>query len=230
MEFRRFRRLLNKTQERFPVRWRDRFACLHERTPTTPFDRHYVYHVAWAVRVLARTRPERHIDISSSIYFCATASAIVPVEHYDYRPPQLELDQLVAKPGDLSSLPFPDGSVESLSCMHVIEHVGLGRYGDPIDPDGDLKAVAELKRVVAPSGQLLFVVPTGRPRIAFNAHRIYSFRHVMDLFDGWDLVHSALIPDRPDTGHLIEHPKAELVDAQRYGCGCFLFRKPAPGH
>jgi hypothetical protein len=59
--------------------------------------------------------------------------------------------------------------------MHVIEHIGLGRYGEALDPDGDLKAIRELVRVLAAGGNLLVVVPVGRPRIQFNAHRIYDY-------------------------------------------------------
>ena len=73
---------------------------------------------------------------------------------------------------DLANLPFEINSVQSLSCMHTVEHVGLGRYGDPIDPDGDLKAIKEIKRVLAVNGNLLFVVPIGKPKIVYNAHRI----------------------------------------------------------
>jgi len=47
--------------------------------------------------------------------------------------------------------------------MNVVEHVGLGRYGEPLDPEGDIKAMRELRRVLAPGGSLLFVVPVGRP-------------------------------------------------------------------
>jgi hypothetical protein len=62
--------------------------------------------------------------------------------------------------------------------MHVVEHVGLGRYGDPVDAEGDRKAMRELGRVVAPGGNLLFVVPVGRERVAFNAHRVYAWETV----------------------------------------------------
>ena len=65
---------------------------------------------------------------------------------------------------DLISLPFEDGSFHSLTCMHVVEHIGLGRYGDQVDPDGDLMAMKELERVTAKLGNLLFVVPVGIPK------------------------------------------------------------------
>ena len=69
-----------------PVRWDDRQPCLDDRTITCGFDRHYVYHTAWAARVPAATRPARHVDISSSLYFCSIVSAFLPVEYYEYRP------------------------------------------------------------------------------------------------------------------------------------------------
>jgi len=127
---------------------------------------------------------------------------------------------------DLTALPFTTNSVQSLSCMHVVEHIGLGRYGDPLDPEGDLRSIAELKRVVAKGGQLLFVVPVGKPRIMFNAHRIYGFEQIIEYFDGMTLREFALIPDDPDEGALIRNATREMANRQEYGCGCFAFVKP----
>ncbi len=110
--------------------------------------------------------------------------------------------------------------------MHVVEHVGLGRFGDPLDAQGDAKAVRELIRVLAPEGELLLVVPVGRPRVCFNAHRIYSYGRVLELCSGLDLCESQLVPDDPSAGGLVE-ASAERIADQAYGCGCFRFRKPA---
>ena len=211
---------------RFALRWRDRWLCLGDMTSVTSFDRHYVYHAAWACRVLAESRPVEHVDISSSLYFVATASAFVPIRFYDYRPAQLGLSGLLCDHADLTRLHFANGSIESLSCMHVVEHVGLARYGDPLDYDGDLKAVAELCRVLSLGGQLLFVVPMGgEARIQFNAHRIYTYRQVLGMFEGFELVEFALIPDDGSSLGLMRHAEETLSDAQRYGCGCFWLRK-----
>lgn len=224
-EFEQFRQLAAEAGGRLSVEWEDRYPCLDDKSAKTGFDRHYVYHTAWATRVLARTKPELHIDVSSSVYFSALASAIVPVRQYEFRPPELQLDGLEVVQGDLMKLPLDDRSVKSLSCMHVVEHVGLARYGDPMDANGDLKAIAELKRVLAPGGRLLFVVPVGRPRIEFNAHRIYSFEQIRELFKEFELEEFALIPDKAETGHLVYGASPELCTAQKYGCGCFLFRR-----
>jgi SAM-dependent methyltransferase len=171
------------------------------------------------------TMPKLHIDISSSLYFCSLLSAFIPVKFYDYRPPKIVLQNLTSDFVDLLSLPFGDGTIKSLSCMHVVEHVGLGRYGDPLDPEGDLKAVAELTRVLSPGGSLLFVVPVGRPKIAFNAHRIYSYDQVVSYFSELTLQEFALIPDNPDDVGLVRQATRDFADMQNYGCGCFWFKK-----
>jgi SAM-dependent methyltransferase len=198
-------------------------AQLHDNTTTTVFDRHYVYHTAWAARIVRQLCPTTHTDIGSSLYFVGNVSAFVPVAFYDYRPADLRLAGLDSKHADLLSLPFEDCSLTSVSCMHVVEHVGLGRYGDPLDPQGDVRSMAELQRVVAPAGSLLFVVPVGRPRVCFNAHRIYSFEMIRDAFPELELIEFSLVPDDPAEG-LIVNADPALVANQSYGCGCFWFR------
>jgi SAM-dependent methyltransferase len=224
-EFRaQFEHVRASLSRRFAVDWSDRLPCLSDRTPSTGFDRHYVYHTAWAARLLARLRPAEHVDVASSLHFASLVSAFVPVRYFEYRPVELGLSNITCAHADLTSLPFEDGSILSLSCMHVVEHVGLGRYGDEIDPDADLRAMAELRRVLAPGGNLLFVAPVGRARVQFNAHRIYAFDQVRESFAGLELVQFALIPDRADGFGLIENATKEQADRQRYGCGCFWFR------
>jgi hypothetical protein len=225
-EFLRFEKLFSAASpKRFELRWEDRYPCLEDKTSTTDFDRHYVYHTGWAARVLARTRPQVHVDISSYLYFSTIVSAFIPVRFYDYRPAQVQLSDLTTEPVDLMALPFDDGSVHSLSCMHVVEHIGLGRYGDPLDPEGDLKAMAELKRVLAIDGMLLFVVPIGKPVIMFNAHRIYSYDQIITGFKDLELKEFALIPDDSQRGGLMYGATREMADEQNYGCGCFLFTR-----
>jgi hypothetical protein len=206
------------------ARWSDRWARLDDDTGHLPFDAHYVYHTAWAARRLAEIAPAKHIDISSYTYFATIASAFVPVEFYDYRPADIHLSNLHCGAADLCKLPFASQSLESISCMHTIEHIGLGRYGDPLDAEGDTQALAELQRVVSTNGSLLLVVPVGKPRIQFNAHRIYDPLMIENALDELSLVSWAVLPDDHSLG-LIEQPGRELVLDQKYACGCFWFRR-----
>ena len=210
--------------ERFVVQNKDKYPCLQDKYSTTSFDRHYTYHTAWAARKLKETSPAEHIDISSLTYFSTILSAYVPIKFYDYRPAKIELDNFSCEHADITNLPFEDSSIKSLSCMHVVEHIGLGRYGDPLDTNGDLKAIEELKRVLSEDGYLLFVVPIGKARIMFNAHRIYSYSMIMSYFDNFKLIEFTLIPDDSTKG-LIFNASEKEANLQHYGCGCFLFKK-----
>ncbi len=213
------------TKKRFPIPFGSVVPVLFENTPYTRFDTHYVYHTAWAARKVKEINAKEHVDISSSLYFSSLVSAFVPVKFYDFRPAKLNLSNLTSLPGNLLQLHFENDSITSLSCMHTVEHVGLGRYGDTIDPDGDLKAVKELERVVAKGGSLLFVVPVGKPRIQFNAHRIYSYKMVLEMFPELTLKEFSLIPDNALEKGMIYNATEEQSDKQMYGCGCFWFVK-----
>ena len=110
--------------------------------------------------------------------------------------------------------------------MHTVEHIGLGRYGDPLDPDGDLKAIAELKRVLAVGGDLLFVVPIGRTaKIMYNARRIYTYSQIAEYFSDLQLVEFSLISDTPQSNGLISNAIEDDANKCSYGCGCFWFKK-----
>jgi hypothetical protein len=218
-----FRRLA--IDKRFSVRWSDRYPCLDDKTKTTGFDRHYLYHPAWAARILAKTSPVKHVDFSSTLNFATMVSAFIPVDFYDFRPADVTLTNLTSLPANLVSLSFEDNSLESISCMHVVEHIGLGRYGDPIDYHGDLKAMSELQRVLKSNGDLLFVVPVGKPKIMFNAHRIYSYEQIIEQFSELELVSFALIKEGHGDGGLNFEATGIDVAEQEYGCGCFWFKK-----
>ncbi|MEZ6135639.1 MAG: DUF268 domain-containing protein [Pirellulaceae bacterium] len=224
--FRQFAGLNNAARPELTALWSDRWPRLDDDTGHLPFDAHYVYHTAWAARVVAELRPAKHIDISSYTYFATLVSAFLPVEFYDYRPADIQLNNLVCGAADLCHLEFKDRSIESLSCMHTIEHIGLGRYGDPLDAHGDCRALQELQRVVADGGSLLIVVPVGRPRIQFNAHRIYDPQMIEDYLPELQLQSWAMLPDDISQG-LRENPARTFALQQRYGCGCFWFKRQA---
>ena len=217
--------LLHRTyfkNNRFSIKFRNVYMYIHDKSDKTDFDAHYVFHPAWAARIIAKNTPSKHVDIASTVNFASMLSAFVPVDFYEYQPSGLHLSNLTEKFADLYALPFADNSQVSLSCMHVVEHIGLGRYGDPIDADGDIKAAKELSRVLAFGGTLLFVVPVGKPRLCFNAHRIYSYEMILNMFPELTLKSFSLIDDQKNFN--IDCDPAFVAD-QVYGCGCFEFTK-----
>ena len=221
LDYRKFA-FLHRKHPRFSMSWAGSYPILNERTRETYFDAHYIYYPAWAARILAKTKPDFHVDISSTLNFCTLVSAFIPMKFYDFRPAKIDLTGLQTDRADLTHLSFPDASIESLSCMHVVEHIGLGRYGDALDPDGDLRAMGELKRVMKKNGTLLFVVPVGQPVIRFNAHRIYSYDQIVSTFSELRLKQFALVDD---SGSFILDADRSTADKQKYGCGCWWFTR-----
>lgn len=212
--------------ERFLLNLSEIRPCLFDNTSETEFDRHYIYHTAWALRKLLELKPKEHYDFSSSLYFIGMASAVCKIKFHDYRPAHIQLDNVITAACDLTKLEYEKESIQSVSCMHVVEHVGLGRYGDPLNPKGDLSAISELKRVVKVGGSILFVVPLGgRAFIRFNANRVYTYQMVRGMFPEFDVIDFLYISDHGSSKHLLSNPDPSLLTNEVEGCGCFHFVK-----
>jgi predicted SAM-dependent methyltransferase len=151
-------------------------------------------------------------------------SAITAVTFVDIRPLDVDIERLTPIAGSIVNMPFDDRSLRSLSCLHVAEHIGLGRYGDPLDPEGTRNAATELQRVLAPGGQLLFSLPVGRPRTCFNAHRIHGPREVVQMFPELEIVEFAGVDD---DDRFRRHRELDELADQRYACGMFHFVRPS---
>lgn len=200
----------------------DTYPCLTDWVAHTPFDAHYFYQAAWAASRLVRRCPTLHVDIGSSVSMIGIMSGIMPIVFVDYRPLRAKVENLHSLAGDLNYLPFRAKSLPSLSCLHVIEHVGLGRYNDRLDPDGSTKASAELERVLAAGGVLLLSTPVGRERTCFNAHRVFAPETVLTMFKRLELVSFAFVDDAGNY-----HPTAAPSQAaeSEYACGMFEFTR-----
>ena len=161
----------------------DSHPCLCDWTMHTPFDAHYFYQGAWLARRLGESKLRQHVDVGSSVLTMSVLSAWVDTVFVDYRPLKVSLPGLSSVAGDILRLPFTDNSLYSLSCLHVIEHIGLGRYGDPIDPQGSIKAAYELQRIMRSGGKLFLSLPIGRERVCYNAHRVHAPDSVIRIFE-----------------------------------------------
>jgi SAM-dependent methyltransferase len=207
-----------------PMRWRDVLPKVGDRTFEAPYDAHYLPQDTWAARRVAELAPGRHVDVGSRVEFACFLTAVTQVAFVDIRPLEAGIEDLESIAGSVLDLPFADRSLPSVSCLHVAEHIGLGRYGDPLDPAGTRKAIAELQRVTAPGGQLLFSLPVGRPRLCFNAHRVHDPREIAELFDELEVTEFAGVDDNGQFRRRRE--VGELAD-ERYACGMYRLVRPS---
>jgi hypothetical protein len=206
-----------------PLRFEDSYPCLFDRVPTTPYDPHYFHQAVWAAERIVAHKPTKHVDVGSEVTFVGMLSVSVPVVFVDIRPFPVTLPRLHSLAGDLSkALPFDAGSVDSLSCLHVAEHVGLGRYGDALAPDGTRRACIELQRVLAPRGLLYFSLPVGRSRVCFNAHRVHAPRQIIEYFSELELQEFSVVGD---DYRLVNDADLDAAAALEYGCGLFVLRR-----
>lgn len=200
----------------------DAHPCLSDATQVTPFDPHYFFQGAWLARKLAGQKSQRHVDIGSDISLVSVISAFVETLFIDYRPLEVALAGMESRQGDILRLDMASDSVSSLSCLHVVEHIGLGRYGDPIDTNGHVKAAKELSRVLAAGGSLFLTLPVGHERVCFNAHRILSPHNVIRIFSGLQLHDFSYVDDNR---RFHEHVPVDSAESCEYGCGMFHFIK-----
>lgn len=198
---------------------------LGEKTPRTSIDPHYFHQGVWTAQKIAHAKPGRHVDVGSQADLIGFLTTLTHVTFVDLRPLPVRIANLENIKGDILHLPFSNNSVDSLSCLHVAEHVGLGRYGDRLDPDGTIKACAELSRVLAPNGNLYFSIPIGSPRTFFNAHRIHAPETIRRYFSELSLVEFSAIDDR---GNVIRNANMEQLRHAKYACGLFHFTKKDP--
>jgi hypothetical protein len=208
----------------FPLRLGAMLPVLGERYETAGSLGHYFHQDLWAARKIRARGPAHHIDVGSRIDgFVAHLLVFMPVTVVDVRPLTSDVQGLSFVQADATTLDaFDDDTVDSLSTLHAVEHFGLGRYGDPVDPQGSFKMMRALARVLKPGGRLYFSVPVGRERLEFNAHRVFAPSTVVAAFSPLRLASFAAVDDR---GAFHDPCTIDQMEGAQYGCGLFELTK-----
>lgn len=211
------------THEQVPLS--ELYPALQDRFgPASRFDRHYFRQDLWVAGRIISAKPSLHVDIGSRFDgFAAQLSLIVPVEMVDIRPLNHGLATVRFRHGNICSLPYPNHSLTSVSSLHVVEHIGLGRYGDSLDPRGPEKALKELQRVLARGGVLYLSIPIGRPRVCFNSHRVFDPDFVIFQLNELTLSEFRGIDD---DGAFLERIAPAALRKSDYALGIYEFYRP----
>lgn len=215
---RMFRTALGDAVGVFP--WGKELPILTEKTEPSGGFGAYPLQDLIVARWLREDAPTRHFDVGSRIDgFVCNVATFREIEVIDIRPAPGEIPGVVFHRCDVMGECPPEweGSIPSLSCLHTIEHFGLGRYGDPIDPIGHEKGLTRLKGMVLPGGMLYLSTPIGPQRIEFNAHRVFAAATVLGWFgEGWGIERFTVIRD--DATIWNDPPLDEASVAGNFGC------------
>ncbi len=186
---------------------------------------HYFWQDLWAAKHIFENKPELHYDIGSRVdgSIADLLSFGQKVNLIDVRPLDVQIPGVSFTQADATELKeIEDGAISSLSALCSLEHFGLGRYGDPIDPEACFKCFEAIQRKVAPGGNIYIAVPVGREGVEFNAHRVFYAETIVREFSKCQLVEFSI-----DRGTHIEYdaPLHILDDAKDYEFGLFYFRR-----
>lgn len=210
--------------------------CLHDRYEEGGETKsEYFWQDLLVARWIHTDRPDRHVDVGSRVDgFVAHVAAFREIEVFDVRCILSSVPGIVFRQADLMS---PDsvqsyagngGYCDSLSCLHAIEHFGLGRYGDPIDPSGYERGIANMAQLLETNGTFYLSTPIGQERVEFNANRVFDPRTIIRCAkaNGLKLRTLTVVSSTSSPRDVIPNEEAfnELV-ASQYNLGLFVFTK-----
>jgi hypothetical protein len=188
---------------------------------------HYFIQDLFVAQKIFKAQPVTHYDIGSRVDgFVAHLATFMNVTVLDIREIPNQIQGINFVQFDITkSDSIKNNSLESISSLHVFEHIGLGRYGDEIDYNGHIKALKNVFNILIDGGIFYFSVPIGKQRIEYNAHRVFSTSYLYQILKGsWDIIEFSYIND---LGILHENQNIELsFDSNiNYGCGIFILKK-----
>lgn len=218
-DYREFKALMSEEEQHFVSRFE---FHLDDRYDTAGIaSGHYFHQDLHVAQQIYRLAPKRHVDVGSRVDgFVAHVASFRTIEVVDIRPQAVVIPNIEFLQADMMG-DLPAELVEctdSLSCLHTLEHFGLGRYGDPINPNGHLIGFSNLTKMLRRGGRLYLSVPMGAQRIVFNAHRIFSLSYLLEMIGADYSIESFSYVD----DHGAMHANVSLEQAKvesDYDCG-----------
>jgi hypothetical protein len=211
--------------DKFKIKKEYIMKCYDWNSEAGNIDGHYFLQDIYMAKKVLANKAVMHYDIGSRIDgFIAHLLTSMEVTMIDIRPLNVKVEGLNFKQGNATDLSnIKDGTIESLSCLHALEHFGLGRYGDPVNPNAYIKALQEMQRVIKPEGVLYLSVPIGdEERVCFNAHRVFDPLTIINNLKDMKLLEFAFIKDMEIRTC---NPLESNVQYGMYSCGLFIFKK-----
>ena len=188
----------------------------------------YFWQDLWAARQIVKTGVKLHFDIGSRLdgFIAHLLAAGIDITMIDVRKFPQQIQGLHTIVDDATSLhQLSDESIESMSALCSLEHFGLGRYGDPVDPEACFKCFESIQRKLKKGGKLYISVPIGKERVEFNAHRIFYASTIIECFHTLQLKEFSCTSEGRMEYNLDIHKYDEDSHNGEYRYGLFSFIK-----
>ena len=189
-------------------------------------DKHYFYQDLIVSKKIFKNNPNKHLDIGSRIDgFISTLTVFRKIDYIDILPLDIDIDNLKFMKMDITDSGFDIADYyDSISCLHVIDHIGLPRYSNQkLDFYGPQKALKNIYKALKKGGVLYLSVPIGKNVIEFNANYVFSIKYLLDILDNkYDIKEFNYIDDKDRIHRDIDVNLG--IDNNfncRYGCGIF---------
>lgn len=178
-------------RENFQIQKKNLYPIITDKYEQAGTIHNYFWQDLWAARLIHKSGVRKHFDIGSRIdgFIAHLLSGGIEVSLIDIREFPETIENLYTIIDDATSLKqVSDNSIESMSALCSLEHFGLGRYGDPIDPEACFKCFKAIQKKLKKGGNLYMSVPIGKERVEFNAHRVFFASTIIENFEGMELV------------------------------------------
>ena len=215
-------------RETFRYSRSDEFLIWRDRYKQAGSFGSYSWQDLWAAKRIFTYRPDVHYDIGSRFdgFITHLLSFGQIVRMIDIRPLDIHILGLEFIQADATKLDtIRDNSIQSLSALCSLEHFGLGRYGDPIDPEACFNCFDAIQRKLVPGGYAYISVPIGKEHLEWNAHRIFNPYTVVNAFNECDLVEFSSCRGKQYEEYIELDKYSEEVGTRGGRFGLFRFRK-----
>lgn len=222
---------IKKTDSHYQFKLDDDYICpmlFEYDKEASKVERFYWYFEDWCSKRVFQNKPSVHYDIGGRMegFINRLLTYGQEVIEIDIRPMSFKTEGLTFIQDDAILLEsIPDSSVESISCLGVIESYGLGRWGDNINPDAWRQGLRSINRVTKKGGVVYIAVPIGKEKLEFNGRYVFCPETIVNNMDHMRLVDFSIADPRFGLIKQADLGSYNNWDGDAQIMGCFMFVK-----
>ena len=185
----------------------------------------------FVAQLLYKLKASRILDVGSRVDgFVSNVASYSNVDICDIRPLKTSFKNIKFIKIDICQPVIKQNLLKKykyVTCLHALEHFGLGRYGDNLSPDSYKNAVLNLSNLMSNDGLLFLSVPVGKSRVEFNSHRVFDAKSLLEVCIAYNLklYRFFTIFNTKLVEHNVKDINYRKIIRDNYALGIFIFKK-----